>query len=182
IFAGPITFSSLKLNGAYEMAAHKLDVTRASVTAPGLTLDAAGAITFDEQKSPGLSMTGTIAPLPARTLLTYWPVFAAPGARAWIEANVFAGTLGPAQFQTDFAPGAADQPVLASEALKIGFALHGVEANYLSGLTHLTGVEGTALLTGDDFSADFTAGRVGNLVVKSGRAVIPTLHQHGTVG
>jgi hypothetical protein len=182
IFVKPVSFSSLGVKGGYEMAAHRLNVEKAVVTGPDLALDASGAITFDGQKSPGLAMTGNIAPLPVRSLLAYWPVFAAPGARAWIEGNVFAGIMGPAQFQTDFAPGVADQPVLPSEALKISFAMRGVEANYLTGLTHLTGVDGTALLTGDDFSADFTAGRVGNLVVKSGHAVIPALHQHGTVG
>ena len=182
VFARPVSFSGLSFNGAYTPASHRLDVTKATLTAPALALETSGAVTLDPVKSPGLVLSGQIAALPARTLLTYWPVFAAPGARAWIDENVFAGTLGPAQFQVNFAPGGADQPVLPTEALTLRFAMKGIEANYLSGLTHLTGVDGTALLTGDDFSADFTAGRVGNLVVRSGHAVIPALHQHGTVG
>lgn len=182
IFGHPARFSTLELGGSYAMAAHKLDVTKLALTAPALALEAAGAVTFDPVKSPGLTMQGSIAALPVRTLLDYWPVFAATGARAWIDANIFAGTMGPAQFETDFAPGVADLPVLPTNALKLTFAMKGVEANYLTGLSHLTGVDGTALLTGDDFSADFTAGRVSNLVVKSGHAVIPALHQHGTVG
>jgi hypothetical protein len=182
IFARPVTFSGLGFSGTFTPAEHRLDVAKASLTAPALAMEASGAVTFDPVKSPGLALSGQIAALPVRTLLTYWPVFAAPGARAWIDANVFAGTMGPAQFQVNLAPGAADQPVLPTEALNLTFAMKGVEANYLTGLTHLTGVDGTAQLTGDDFSADFTAGRVGNLVVRSGHAAIPALHQHGTVG
>jgi hypothetical protein len=181
ILVKPVSFSHVSLAGTYTMGVHRLEVSKAVVTAPSLALEAGGTILFDEARSPGLVLHGTIAPIPVRTLLNYWPVFAATGAREWIDANVFAGTMGPAEFQTNFAPGDIDQPVLATDALKLTLAMKGVEANYLSGLTHLTGVDGTALLTGDDFSADFTAGRVGNLVVKSGHALIPALHQHGTV-
>ena len=181
IFARPVSFSGINVAGTYTMGLHKLEVSKAVVTAPSLALNASGTVLFDEAKSPGLALHGTVAPIPVRTLLTYWPVFAATGAREWIDENVLAGTMGPAEFQTNLAPGDIDKPVLATDALKLTLAMKGVEANYLTGLTHLTGVEGTALLTGDDFSADFTAGRVGNLVVKSGHALIPALHQHGTV-
>jgi hypothetical protein len=181
IFVQPVSFSSLTVAATYTMGVHRLEIAKATLAAPSLALEAGGTVTFDEVKSTGLVLHGKVAPIPVRTLMTYWPVFAATGAREWIDANVFAGTMGPAEFQTNFAPGDIDKPVLATDALKLMLALKGVEANYLTGLTHLTGVEGTALLTGDDFSADFTAGRVGNLVVKSGHALIPALHQHGTV-
>ena len=181
IFAHPVSFSGLAVAGTYTMGVHRLEIAKATLTAPSLALEADGVVTFDEVKSTGIVLHGKAAPIPVRTLLAYWPVFAASGAREWIDANVFAGTMGPAEFQTNFAPGDTDKPVLATDALKLTFAMKGVEANYLSGLTHLTGVEGTGLLTGDDFSADFTAGRVGNLVVKSGHALIPSLHQQGTV-
>ena len=181
VFVHPVSFSSLNLAGTYTMGAHRLEISKAALTALPFALEAGGVITFDEVKSPGLVLHGKVAPIPVRTLMTYWPVLAATGAREWIDANVIAGTMGPAEFQTNIAPGDLDQPVLATDALKLTLAMKGVEANYLSGLTHLTGVEGTALLTGDDFSADFTAGRVGHLVVKSGHALIPALHQHGTV-
>ncbi len=181
IFSHPVSFSTLDVSGSYTLETRRLDVTKAALTAPLLALEASGAVILDPVKSPGLMISGQVAALPVRTLLTYWPVFAAQGARVWIDANVFAGSMGPAQFETNFAPGVADQPILPTEALKLTFAIKGVEANYLTGLTHLTGVDGTALVTGDDFSADFTAGRIGNLIVKSGHAVIPAFHQHGTV-
>src|SRR5665213_4101835 len=66
--------------------------------------------------------------------------------------------------------------------MRLSFPMSGVEGDYLTGLTHLTGVSGTATLTGDNFSADFTGGKVGPLTVTKGHALIPTLHVHGTVG
>jgi hypothetical protein len=182
VFQKPVTFQSLNLSGSYTLGVHRLDVTKAVLSAPALSLEASGAITFAEGQAPGMVLSGTVGQLPVRTLLNYWPVFAASGAREWIAENVFAGTIGPAQFQTNFTPGLMDAAVLPTESLKLEFSVHGVDANYLTGLTHLTAVEGTGLLTGDDFSADFTGGRVGNLVVKSGRAVIPSLHSHGAIG
>jgi len=181
IFSHPISFSTLDVSGSYTLETRRLEIGKVALTAPALALEASGAVILDPVKSPGLMISGHVAALPVRTLLNYWPVFAAPGARAWIDANVIAGSMGPAQFQTNFAPGVADQPILPTDALKLTFAMKGVEADYLHGLTHLTGVDGTALVTGDDFSADFTAGRVGNLVVKTGHALIPAFHQHGTV-
>ena len=182
IFSHPVSFSTLDFSGSYTLETRRLDVGNAALTAPSLAVEASGAVTLDPVKSPGLAISGKIAALPVRALLNYWPVFAATGARAWIDANVFAGNMGPAQFETNFAPGVADLPVLPTQALKLTFAIQGVEADYLHGLTHMTGVDGAALVTGDDFSADFTAGRVGNLVVKTGHALIPAFHQHGTVG
>ena len=92
------------------------------------------------------------------------------------------GILGPFVFQTNFAPGVLDQEFMPDDDLKLTFAISGVEGNYVTGLTHLTGVSGNAILLGDTFTADFNSGRVGNLVVRDGHAVIPTLHAHGTAG
>jgi hypothetical protein len=120
--------------------------------------------------------------MPVDMVMRYWPLAIAPGARAWVAANIFAGTIGPASFVLNMAPGALDKPLLPADALKMTFNLRDVEANYLPGLTHLTGVNGNAVLTADDLLADFSGGRVGNLIVTSGKAVIPTLQKDGTIG
>ena len=44
-----------------------------------------------------------------RTLLRYWPLPVAPGARDWIDDNIFAGNIGPLEVETNFAPGMLDQ-------------------------------------------------------------------------
>jgi hypothetical protein len=183
LFERATAFDALAFAGMYDLAARKLDVVQASLAGPSaFKLETSGVISFADNLSPGLVMTGTLAQMPVRTVMNYWPLPAAPGAREWIVKNIFNGNLGPASFALNMAPGVLDKEVLPTEALKVTFALRDVEANYLTGLTHLTGVAGTALLTGDDFMVDFTGGRVGNLAVTTGKAVIPTLSRHGTVG
>jgi Protein of unknown function/AsmA-like C-terminal region len=183
VFAQTVGYQSLQLDGDYQVASRTFDITRASLTAPGFDFSSSGAITLGEDgQAPGIAMSGNLAALPVRTLLRYWPLPMVEGARSWIDANIFAGTLGPVSFETHFPAGLLDQDVLPDESLTLTFPLRGVEGNYVQGLTHLTGVSGTATLSGDSFSADFDGGRIGNLVVGGGQATIPDLHQHGTTG
>ena len=183
IFAQPVGFQSLQLSGDYQVASRSFDIKHASLTAPSFALAVDGAITLGEKgEAPGLALTGKLAPLPVRTLLHYWPLPVAAGAREWIAANIFAGTLGPLDFETHFPVGMLDQDVLPDDSMKLTFAMKDVEGSYVKGLTHLTGVSGTATMLGDSFTADFDGGRVGNLMVRNGHASIPDLHIHGTVG
>jgi hypothetical protein len=183
VFAQPVGFQSLQLGGDYQVASRTFNVAHASLTAPAFALSAAGSITLGtDGQSPGIAMTGKLAPLPVRTLLRYWPLPVAEGSRDWISANIFAGSLGPLTFETHFPAGMLDQDVLPDDSMKVTFPISGVEGNYVKGLTHLTGVSGNATLLGDTFTADFDGGHVGNLIVRNGHAVIPTLHLHGTTG
>src|SRR6202012_3499761 len=105
-----------------------------------------------------------------------------PSTRDWIANNIFAGNVGQMAVETHFTPRMLDNEIWPDAALRLSFPVSGVEGNYIRGLTHLTGVAGSAVLTGDTFEADFTTGRVGTLVVSSGHALIPTLHIDGTLG
>jgi len=183
IFAQPVSFQSLEADGSYQIAGQHFTIARASLTAPGLALSGSGSITLGEKgQTPGIAMSGKLAPLPVKTLMHYWPLPIAEGTRSWIHDNIFQGTLGPFVFQTNFAPGVLDQDVTPDEDLKLTFAMSGVEGNYLTGLTHITGVSGNATLLGDTFTADFNGGHVGNLTVRDGHALIPAIHAHGTAG
>ena len=180
----PVQLQSAAFKATYHADQKSFDIERMAINAPGFNLDVKGQAQFNNQpgQAPGLNLTGAIAQIPVRQLLRYWPIQVAPGAREWIEQDIFAGTMGQINFETHFAPGMLDMPVLPDDSLLLTFDMAGVEGNYLSGLTHLTNVSGNARLTGDTFEADFFGGKVGNLTVTKGHALIPTLHLHGTVG
>jgi len=183
VFAQPVGFQSLQVDGDYQFASRTFDIKRANLTAPAFALSVNGGIALGaEGQSPGLTLSGKLATLPVRTLLHYWPLPVVEGAREWIAANIFAGSLGPLNFETHIPVGMLDQEVLPDDAVKLTFAMKDVEGSYVQGLTHVTGVSGNATLLGDSFVADFEGGRVGNLVVRNGHASIPALHVHGTVG
>ena len=145
-------------------------------------MNGSGSVTFTDTGSPGLVTKAQIPALPVRTLLRYWPLMVAPGARGWIDENIFAGDIGPLEAQTNFTPGMLDKDILPEDSLKMTFSLRNIEGNYVSGLTHATGVAGDAILTGDTFKADLNTGRIGPLNASRGTALIPNLHQRGTPG
>ena len=183
VFAEPVGFQSLQIDGDYQIAPRTFNITRASLTAPALALSANGSIALGtDGQTPGVAVTGKLAQLPVRTLLHYWPLPVAAGARDWIAANIFAGSLGPLTFETHFPVGMLDEEILPDDSMKLTFAMTGVEGSYVKGLTHLTGVSGNATLLGDTFTADFDGGHVGSLAVRNGHAQILTLHVHGTTG
>ncbi len=183
VLPGPVALDSAQFKGRYHASGRNFDVERLALAAPQFALELKGGVQLGEPgQAPGLTFSGSLAPIAARTLMRYWPLQVAPGAREWIDGDIFAGTLGPVSFETHFTPGMLDAAILPDASMSLSFPMSGVEGDYLTGLTHLTGVSGTATLTGDSFSADFTGGKVGPLTVTRGHALIPTLHVHGTVG
>jgi hypothetical protein len=183
VLPGPVALDSAQFKGRYHASGRNFDVERLALTAPQFALELKGGVQLGEPgHAPGLMLSGSLAPIAVRTLMRYWPMQVAPGAREWIDGNIFAGTLGPVSLETHLTPGMLDAAILPDESMRLSFPMSGVEGDYLTGLTHVTGVSGTATLTGDTFSADFTGGKVGPLTVTKGHALIPTLHAHGTVG
>ena len=182
VFAAPIAYRSVTVAADYLTAPRQFQIAKLNAAASGFSFDASGAVTLNDAGAPGLVAKARIAALPVRTLLRYWPIPVAAGTREWIDANIFAGEIGPLEMETDFTPGLMDQPILPEDSLKLTFAMRDIEGNYVRGLTHATGVAGDAIMTGDTFKANFTDGRIGNLTASRGTALIPALHQHGTVG
>ena len=122
IFAQSVGFQSLQLDGDYQIASRTFDITRASLTAPAFALSASGSIALGaEGQAPGLALNGKLAALPVRTLLHYWPLPVVSGARDWIAANIFAGSLGPLTFESHIPVGMLDQEILPDDALKLSF-------------------------------------------------------------
>jgi len=174
-FMQPVFIPLAELKGSYVPATHDILIDNLSTKGGALVLAASGKITLVDNQSPTLDLKGRMAPLAVRDLLHYWPLDIGTGAREWIDANFFAGTLGPVVFETHLPAGALDQSVLPDGAVLMTFPITNAELNYLHGLTHMTAVFGNARLTGDSFEADVTRARIGPLQVSRGRAVIPRL-------
>jgi hypothetical protein len=182
VFAQAVGYQSLALKADFLTGPRQFNVTQFNVTGQGFALDASGTVTLNDHGAPGLVAKAHIPAMPVRALLRYWPLPVAPGARSWIDENIFAGELGPLDAQTNFAPGLLDQAIYPEDSLRLTFGLRNIEGNYVKGLTRATGVNGDALMTGDTFKANFTSGHIGPLTASRGTVVIPNLHQTGTVG
>jgi len=182
VYAQPVSYQSLAVEADYLTGPRQFNITKLNVSAPGFAFDGAGSVTLNDNGAPGLVTKMRIAAMPVRSLLRYWPLPVAPGARSWIDENIFAGEMGPLVAETNFTPGMLDQDILPEESLKLTFAMKNLEGNYVRGLTRATGVMGDATMTGDTFKANFTSGRIGPLTARGGTALIPDLHKVGTVG
>ena len=182
VFKDKVAYQSISLAADSLTAPRQIEVGKLAVAAQGFFLEGAGTITLNDKGAPGLVAKARIPALPVRTLLRYWPQPVAPGAREWIDENIFAGMIGPLEAQVSFTPGMLDQAILPEDTMKMTFGMKGVEGSYVDGLTHATGVSGDAVMTGDTFKASFTAGQIGSLTITKGAALIPTLHKVGTVG
>ena len=181
-FAQPVFLPLITLRGSYLPATHDILIDQLNTSGGALVLDTTGKITLVDNKSPVLDIKGRIAPMAVRDLLRYWPLGIGQGARDWIDRSVYSGSIGPLVFETHLPAGALDQPVVPDGAVLMTFPIFNVEANYVTGLTHLTGVVGTARLTGNRFSAEFSSARIGPLVVSHGQATIPDLSAPGSPG
>jgi hypothetical protein len=174
-FAQPIAISSATLQGSYLPATHDILINHLGIAGPGMQLETAGRITLVENQTPAAELKGRFSPLRVRDLIHYWPLGAADGAREWIGSNIVQGSVGPILFETHFPAGMIDQDKLPDGALLMTFPIENAEANYVTGLTHLTAVKGNGRLTGNSFTVDISSARIGPLVVSKGHASVPDL-------
>ena len=173
VFAQPVQFQLVDLAGAWNRAGRDFAIEHLDIGGTPVSMQASGRIAMVEGKSPAVDVTGSVGPLNVRDLVRYWPLGAAEGARAWTDANMPAGTMGPTTFEMHFAAGMLDQPAIPANAIAVKFAVKGGEINYINGLTHITDVEGTAAVSGTSFVADVTSAKIGPLAVTATRFAVP---------
>ena len=181
VFAQPVALPvACKPMAATRSPGSNSTIAHASLTAPGLALPFRAASAGRKGQAPGVVMTGSMAPMPvqdADALLA----LAGGGGRARLDhGDIFAGT-GAARLRDPFRAGHAGSRILPDDDLKLLSRSAGWKE--IMSRPHPSHRRlGQRHLLGDTFTADFTGGQVGNLVVRNGHAVIPTLHAHGTVG
>lgn len=182
VFAKPVQFQSVELNGSWQRNQRDFNIERLAIGGAPFALQASGHIVLVDNKSPQVDVTGTIASMNVRDLVRYWPIGPASGGREWVDANMPAGTIGQTTFGLHFAAGMLDLPALPPEAVSVKFSVLGAEVGYIKGLTHLTDVQGTAVVTGNAFTADVTSAKIGPLAVTATRFEIPDFSAAEEVG
>jgi len=176
VLQAPVALRDVSLRGSYLPATKDIIVDHFGIAGGPLSVDASGHLTLVANQAPAIELKGQMAAMGVRDLVRLWPMQVGQGARSWVDRNMTAGSVGPVTFEAHFPAGLLDASVLPEGALKVVVPVSGAEVNYIQGLTHITQLRGTATLTGDTFSADIASGRIGPLVLNSGKAVISPLH------
>jgi hypothetical protein len=182
MFEGGLALETAKFRGTFDAATERLTIDEILARRGTFELTLAGALQ-DHPVSIGVFLNGRFKDSAVPNLKRLWPAGAAPGAREWIVANVHEGVLREAEIAVNIAPGAiGEDGRIPDEMMRIALAMDNMRVTYLDGLPDMTNVKGTAVVTGDTFTAEMTGGNVGTVVLGQGSVVIPELHKRGTTG
>jgi hypothetical protein len=181
-FQQSVTLGGVSLRGSYTTADRSFAINQLLLSGSPLAGELRGRVVLASNQSPEIDLTGTLNQLSVRDLVRYWPLRVGEGARAWIDANVPAGRVGPIALVANIKAGDLDQAALPNDALDLRIPIADASVNYVRGMTLLTHTNGTGVLNGDTFKAEVTSARLGPMTVQKGAVTIPELHKHGTVG
>ncbi|MGD0145016.1 MAG: AsmA-like C-terminal domain-containing protein, partial [Rhizomicrobium sp.] len=174
-----VTLGRAALTAAYIPGQRLVTIDQAVVFGGPLSANFTGKIALGDSQSPGIDVDGKVNAIAVRDFLHYWPLQISDGPRNWIDTHVSAGRIGPIVLHTHIAPGALDRPALPEDAVAMTIPISGATVSYVQGLTPLTGVSGSAVLSGDTFKGDVASASIGPLVVSKAHLAIPNLHVVG---
>jgi hypothetical protein len=176
-----VALGHIGAHAVYTPAIERIDIQNVKVSGGAMNAQLNATITLAGDRSPAIAADGTIAAMPVRDFLNYWPLNLSEGARDWIDLNIKTGRIGPVLLHADIKAGALDLPALPEDQLNVSVALADAAVTYIHGFPPMTGVQGSALLTGDTFKATIAQGIVGPLKMTKGVVTIAQLHAPGTI-
>lgn len=179
IFDGETPIDLLQMRADNDLTADILKIETVRLESQGAVFDIAGEVRGLAAEKPSLRLKGRISNLPALKLGTLWPKGVAEGARDWIEENVFAGAIDSGTIDVDISPEALESGHVPNESARIELVYSGVEMAYISGMPHLTGVRGKAIVLGNKFESLIDEGHVGPLSLSEGYVSINDLERSG---
>jgi hypothetical protein len=180
IFEKLVSFRRLAVRGSYSPAARAIVVDHAGLEGDAFSADAAGKVTLVDNQSPAIELKGSVGAMQVQNFVLHWPLIAGSGARNWISRNMTSGEVGPISLEAHIPAGALDQRALPDGALRVVIPVTNAEVNYLTGLTHLTQVNGNSVLSGNSYTADVSTARVESLAVSNAHISIPDLSVPGS--
>lgn len=174
LFDNKFMLDRLALRGTIDASQSRYVIDNASFRAGDFEAVLKGEISGGA--ATALKLEGQFTDLPATKMLTYWPKFAADGARSWIARNVFDGMIPKAVLKLDIPAGGLDAEFIPDDQMRFDFNFENLEASYLSGLTHVSEAKGSGTVFGDTFRASVQSAKIGPIKVTGGDIHIPTLH------
>lgn len=181
--APPLRVERIGVAGSYDIATGTLRLERGELAAGAAALVLSGTVSPGEE-SPAIDMSGTFQPMPVRALKAVWPVFAAPGARDWVAANVRSGEVTGGAFSARFPAGLLARigagGSIPDAALRLEFGFRNLAASYLGAMPLIRGAAGRARIVGDRFTVDVDQAYVDlasgdRLTLSGGRFLVPRI-------
>lgn len=183
VFPEPVRWESLSARGRIDRSQVRATFEQLDAAIPGATAQFTGHVGADETQSgwfPALALTGPVEGRFSRDdILRHWPVDFALGARDWVRDAVLGGTLSGVVLDIDLSAEALERRSLEDDQLSLTFDFANADVRYVSTMTPLRGLSGSAELRGNSLSLAGRAGRIGALQAETIFVEIERLNPRG---
>lgn len=186
IFERPPRWGGLTVSGEADLAERIIGFEQLDLELDNITAELAGSASLTQVEDgrwlPNIVLSGpVVGDITANTVLAYWPVDLADGARDWIEEGILGGRFFNARLDMNIDADSIASGALANDRLNLSFDVEDGIIRYISTMTPITEAVGSATLYGNAFEARLTGGRVGDIEIFEGHVDIPRLNPKGAV-
>lgn len=177
VFPGPVEWEAIAAQGSVDLEARRLVIDALSASLLELEGGFEGAVALHDTAigvRPQIDISGTIdGVITKEAVLALWPVDFALGARDWVSESILDGQLSNARLEIAIPAEAFEAGSLADEDLSLAFDFSGARVRYISTMTPLEGLSGSAELRGSSLSLTGRSGRIGDIIIDSVFVDIP---------
>ncbi len=186
VFERPPAWQSLVLSGSADLAQRRIVFDQLVAGLDTVTAELTGEASLSQVEDgrwlPNLRLSGPVlGDISAETVLAYWPVAAADGARRWVENGILGGRFYNARLDLDLDADSVATGRLADERLNLSFEFEDATVRYISTMTPITEGRGRATLFGNAFEVAMESGLIGDIAVFDGYVDIPRLNPKGAI-
>ncbi len=183
-FENPLRASRFFVSGAITPQDQSLRLDAVELDTGGLQARVSGGVRLervvDGRLLPAISLSGGAeGEASFRTVLDFWPVDLADGARVWVEEAVSAGQLSNARFEMNLPAEAFVMGRLPNNAMQLAFDFSEADVRIVSTMSPITDASGRGVLYGNSFALDMDEGVLRDLDLSEGRVRIPRLNPRG---
>jgi len=186
LFELPPVWASMNFSGQVNVSERQIIFDRLDVDLGPVTTRFEGEAFLSQVDDgawyPNLRLEGVLeGDISPETVLAYWPVSAADGARDWVETGIVSGRFYNARFDIDLDADSIAERQLDNDRLTLSFDFEDAVVAYVSTMTPIVEARGSAVLRGNAFEVDMEYGRIRDLVLSEGFVDMPRLNPKGAM-
>jgi hypothetical protein len=169
VFPEPLVWNSVEARGRLDRNALMARFDRLAAVLPTAQAEFEGAFGLERTESgwlPVIQLEGPIEGVISKAdILRHWPSQFALGARDWVSDSIIGGELYDARLRLDIPAAALERRALDNDHLELSFRFADADVRYVSTMTPLLGLNGSATLRGDSLTLEGADGAIGSLEI-----------------
>ena len=183
VFPDPPAWQSIVTNGFFDRTERAVDFETLDMQLDNARGRFEGRVwlsEYEERWLPNLELAGPVEGRIVKSdVLALWPVGFALGARDWVRDSILDGELSGASLSVAIPASAIAAGALSNDHLRLSFDFRDADVRYMSTMTPLYGLSGSAVLYGDSLSLTGSGGTIGALTADQIFVEIPRFNPKG---